>query len=205
MESSLDEKSTIPSYYFETSDLVIIALFAALGGVFSNVVANIANLFNRLFTGGGQLFAGLHVFWFVLIYFLTRRKKGAVLLAGVIKGLIELFMGNPLGIIVVVISIGEAIVFEIAILVFSPITSPRFDHIRIALAAGGATATNMIILLNILLNQGLPLELIFMMLTFSFISGIIFGGYLGLLFYQLFQQTGLLDWRKDLKEKRDVY
>jgi len=205
MESSSDEKTTIPSYYLETSDLIIIALFAALGGVFSNIVANVANLFNSLFAGGGQLFAGLHVFWFVLVYFLTRRKKGAVLLAGIIKGLVELFMGNPLGIIVVLISIGEAIVFEIIILILSPITSQRFDHIIIALAAGGATTTNMIILLNILLNQGLPLELILMMLIFSFLSGIIFGGYFGLLFYHLFQQTGLLDWRKGLKEKRDVF
>ena len=70
MESSSEEKLVIPQYYFETSDLVIISLFAALGGAFSNVVANIAHIFNRIFVGGGQLFAGLHVFWFVLVYFL---------------------------------------------------------------------------------------------------------------------------------------
>ncbi|MFX0207521.1 MAG: ECF transporter S component [Candidatus Hodarchaeota archaeon] len=200
MESSPEEKLGIPSYYFETSDLVIIALFAALGGVFSSVIANIANLFNTAVTGGGQLFAGLHVFWFVLVYFLTRRKAGAVILAGIIKGLIELFMGNPLGIIVVIIAIGEATVFEIVILILSKLITQKYDNVRIVLAAGGATSTNMIILLSILLSKGLPPELILLMLIFSFISGIIFGGYFGIFISHIFQQSGLLDWRKEVEE-----
>ncbi|MFW9902934.1 MAG: ECF transporter S component [Candidatus Thorarchaeota archaeon] len=198
--SSPEEKSGFPSYYFETSDLVIISLFAALGGVFSSVIANIANLFNTLVAGGGQLFAGLHVFWFVLVYFLTRRKIGAVILTGIIKGLIELFMGNPLGIIVVLIAIGEAIVFEIVILTLSKLITQKYDHIRIVLAAGGSTSTNMIILLYILLGKGLPPELILLMLIFSFFSGIIFGGYLGIIITHVFQQSGLLDWRKEVEE-----
>jgi ABC-type thiamin/hydroxymethylpyrimidine transport system permease subunit len=118
-------------------------------------------------------------------------------LTGIIKGLIELFMGNPLGIIVVLISFGEAVVFEIIIFILRPLISQKYDHIRIAFAAGGATSMNMIILFNILLGKGLPTELIFLMLIYSFISGIIFGGYFGLLFFQLFQQSGLLDWRKE--------
>lgn len=115
-------------------------------------------------------------------------------------------MGNPLGIIVVIISVGEATVFEIVYIVLLPIsTSQRFDHIKIVFAAGLATSANMIILLNILLGQGLPLQLILLMLIFSFISGIILGGYLGFIIFQLFQQSGLLDWRKELERPDDSF
>ncbi|MHA2202512.1 MAG: ECF transporter S component [Candidatus Hodarchaeales archaeon] len=206
MESSSKDKLKTPSYYYETSDLVIIALFAALGGVFSSVIAHVANIFNSIIVGGGQLFAGLHVFWFVLVFLFTKRKKGAVILTGIIKGFVELFMGNPLGFIVVIISIGEATVFEIVYLIQSKmIFSQKFNHIEIVIAAGLATSTNMIILLTILLGQGLPPDLILLMLLFSFISGIIFGGYLGLIFHQLFQQSGLLDWRKENGKPNDSF
>jgi len=205
MESSPTNSSQKPSYYYETSDLVIIALFAALGGISSSVIANIANLFNILFPGGGQIFAGFHVFWFVLVFLFTKRKVGTVVLTGIIKGLIELFMGNPLGIIVVIISIGEAIVFEIVYLILTTILSSRkFDHIRISVASGFATAINVIILLNILLGKDVPYEIILSMVIFSFISGIIFGGILGIIFFRLFQQSGLLNWRKEDDKKKSL-
>ncbi len=204
MESPQTNRSEKHSYYYETSDLVIIALFAALGGVSSSVIANIANLFNAIIPGGGQIFAGLHIFWFVIVLLFTNKKVGAIILTGIIKGFIELFMGSPLGIIVVFISVGEAIVFEVVYFFLTSILFLRkFDHIRIAVAAGFATATNVIILLNILLGKGLPYELILLMLIFSFFSGIIFGGYLGLILFQLFQQSGLLDWRKGTKKPHD--
>jgi ABC-type thiamin/hydroxymethylpyrimidine transport system permease subunit len=63
----------------------------------------------------------------------------------------------------------------------------------------------MIIMLNILLGKGLPPQLILIMLVFSFISGIIFGGYLGLLLFQLFQQSGILDWRKEIEKPDDSF
>ncbi|MFX0013724.1 MAG: ECF transporter S component [Promethearchaeota archaeon] len=204
MESSQNDNQSSPSYYYETSDLVIIALFAALGGVLSSVIANIANIFNIIVAGGGQLFAGLHVFWFVLVFLFTKRKKGTVILTGIIKGFIELFTGNPLGVVAVIISVGEASVFEIIYLSLSAlISSQKFDHIKIVVAAGLGTATNMIILIGILLGKGLPFQLILIMTFFSLISGIFLGGYFGLILFQLFQQSGLLSWRKETIESED--
>ncbi len=201
MESSPTNRSQKPSYYYETSDLVIIALFAALGGVSSSIIANIANLFNTIIPGGGQIFAGLHVFWFVLVFLFTKKKKGVVILTGIIKGFIELFMGNPLGIIVVFIAFGEAVVFEIGYFSLTYLPSvQKIDYLKITVAAGFSTAINVIILLNILLGKDVPYEIILLMLSFSFISGIIFGGILGIIFFRLFQQSGLLNWRKEFKK-----
>ena len=206
MDSPPKEKSVSPSYYYETSDLVIIALFAALGGVFSNVIANIANIFNSIVAGGGQLFAGLHVFWFVLVFLFTYRKFGVVIITGIIKGLIELFMGNPLGIIVVFIALGEAVVFEIVYFsLTSLLSTQKIDNLKITIAAGFSTAINVIILLNILLGKDVPNEIILLMLSFSFISGILFGGILGIIFFRLFQQSELLNWRKEFKKPDDSF
>ncbi|MHA1206974.1 MAG: ECF transporter S component, partial [Candidatus Hodarchaeales archaeon] len=95
-------------YYFETADLVIIALFAALGGISSSFIGNIARvIFIPLgIPGSGQMASGLHIIWYVLIYFWVGKKIGAVFLAGILKGFVELFTGNSIGIMAILVSVG---------------------------------------------------------------------------------------------------
>ncbi len=195
-------ETTRPTYYLDTFDLVAIALFAALGGIFSANIGNIGRLvFGSTLPGGGQLFSGLHIFWYVLVFFLTNRKIGAVTLTGIIKGLVEIFSGNSLGILAFIIAVLSAIVFEICIILFrSLINTDRFQQIIIPLSAGLSSIVNILIQLEAffgsLTSKGIPEEWIFVMLAFSFISGVFLAGYLGYIVYRLFENSNLIAWRK---------
>ncbi|MHA1978161.1 MAG: ECF transporter S component [Candidatus Hodarchaeales archaeon] len=187
------------SYYFETSDLVIIALFAALGGLSSSVIANVARaiFFPLGIPGSGQIASGLHVIWFVLIYFLVNEKIGAVFLAGVIKGIVELFSGNTLVVVAIALAVGAALVFEVSIYLLTRIfRSRRIHHVTIAFSAGLASVSNIIIQIETFIGRNFPPEIFLLIITFSFISGIILGGYLGIIIYRVFEQTAILDWRR---------
>jgi ABC-type thiamin/hydroxymethylpyrimidine transport system permease subunit len=189
--------------YFETSDLVIIALFASLGGILSAFIGHLGKLISLLIgfpKGGGQIFAGLHIIWFVLVLLNTNRKTGAVLLCGIIKGFIELFSASHIGVLVLYISIGEALVFEIIYFSLSIFLKVKWQDLGIILAAGFAAISNIVIQINTFLGFALPLEILLLILVLCFISGMGFGGFLGLKFFQLFQQSGILNWRKDPEE-----
>jgi ABC-type thiamin/hydroxymethylpyrimidine transport system permease subunit len=98
-------------YYFSTRDLLVIAVLAALGGVLSTYVSYLANMINHLVGvpfGAGNVVAGLHVLWLLLMIAITR-KMGAGLIGGAVKGFVEFITGNPHGIVVVAISTIEGL------------------------------------------------------------------------------------------------
>ncbi|MFX1282904.1 MAG: ECF transporter S component [Promethearchaeota archaeon] len=204
MEPPPQNKLKKPTYYYETSDLVIIALFASLGGVFSSFIGYLGKLFGLAIgfpQGGGQIFAGLHILWFVLVFLQTDRKVGTVILCGIIKGFIELFSASHLGIIVLYVSIGEALVFEIVYFSLSILPKAlKIESLILISAAGLAAVSNIVIRLNTFLGFALPLEIFILILGVCFISGVVFGGYLGLFLFQLFEQSRLLSWRKETKK-----
>jgi len=186
------------NYYFETADLVIIALFAALGGISSSFIGNIARgIFIPLgIPGSGQIASGLHIIWYVLIYFWVGKKIGAVLLAGVLKGFVELFTGNSIGIMAILVAVGAAITFEVTIYVFTRVVQKeRLQHIGIALAAGLASLSNIVIQLETFIGRNLPPEVFMLLSIFSFLSGVFLAGYLGIGFFQVFERSHILDWR----------
>ena len=187
------------SYYFETSDLVIIALFAALGGLSSSVIANIARtIFLPLgIPGSGQIASGLHIVWFVLIYFLVNEKIGAVLLTGVIKGIVELFSGNTLVIFAFILAVGAALVFEMSMYILTRLFKGKsLHHVTIAISAGLASVSNIIIQIETFIGRNFPPEVFLLIIVFSFFSGVLLGGYLGIVIYKVFEQTSILDWRR---------
>jgi energy-coupling factor transport system substrate-specific component len=180
------------NYYFSTDDLVIIALFSALGGISSSFIANIIRTAMGI-PGGGQLGAGIHIFWYVLIYYLLNGKIGAVTLAGVLKGFVELFTGNSIGIIAIVVAFGGAIIFEAGIYVYKAIIRrDDFIYLGIISSAGLAAASNILIQLELFIDKDIPL-----FLFFAFISGMLLGGVLGSEIFNIFDKTGILDWRKE--------
>lgn len=189
-QPSLPERNR-PKYYFETADLVIIALFSALGGFTSSTVANIVRVAMG-FPGGGQLGAGIHIFWFVLIYYLVNKKPGAILLAGVLKGFVEFFTGNSLGLVAILLAFGGALVFEVVLYIYIMVVrNDRYLNIGIIISSGLASASNILIQLEIFINKDIPL-----ILCLSFISGVILGGLLGIQVYNVFNRTGILNWRQ---------
>ena len=182
-------------YYYETSDLVIIALFCALGGILSTFVGYLGNLINRILGipfGGGQIIAGLHVFWIVFIYLLTNRKIGVAVFTGIVKGLVELFSGSAHGILVLLISGTQGLIIEIILIIFLSSN----NKIIISFASALASASNVFIQQLIFFNSQVPLLFIAFIGCISFISGFIFGGLFPIAIYHLFNKSTILNWRK---------
>ncbi|MFW9915274.1 MAG: ECF transporter S component [Candidatus Thorarchaeota archaeon] len=181
-------------YYFSTSDLVIIALLSSLGGVMSAYVSYLGKIINNLLGvpfGAGQMVAGLHVFWLVLILIIVR-KTGSATLAGAIKGFVELFSGSPHGIIIVLISAIQGLTLDVLL---------ALDRVRnfkpsVALAAGASSATNVILLQLIYFSSKgefvVPIEIIFAIIILSFCSGIVLGGLLALETFDILQESNLI-------------
>ncbi len=167
-------KQRIPkSYYFSTRDLALIAIVSAAGGVLSTYVGYLGNLMNRVFGvpfGAGQWMAGLHVFWFVLVRVLVGRT-GAGTMAGVLKGIVEMFTGSTHGFPIVLVSVIEGLLVDAVMLPF-----PNPNLLALCLAGGIASASNVIVF-QMLYFSGVSWGYIALMAFFAFLSGVIFGGY----------------------------
>ncbi len=173
-----DKNSTvIQKYYFSTRDLVIIAVLSSVGGVMSVFIGYLGNLVNSIVGtpfGAGQFLAGLHLFWIVISYGLIR-KTGSPTLTGLIKGLVELFMGSTHGIAIVLVSGVEGLLFDVG-MIFADNKKSYFFN---CLSAGFASASNVLIF-QILFFRSVPLEILTIVWFVAFISGIFFGGAFGL-------------------------
>ncbi|UCE14813.1 MAG: ECF transporter S component [Candidatus Heimdallarchaeota archaeon] len=189
--------------YYDTGDLVIIALFSALGGILSTFVGYIGRLINNLLLfpwGAGQIIAGLHIFWIIFIYLLTDRKVGTALLAGIIKGFVEFFTGSAHGILIILISGTQGLVIELFVIIFLSTNS----KLIIAIASGFSSTSNVIIQQVLFFNSQLPLYFIAFISFISFISGVIFGGLLSLSMFNLFRKSTILNWKKPLKSHHQL-
>ncbi|UCG01125.1 MAG: ECF transporter S component [Candidatus Heimdallarchaeota archaeon] len=182
-------------YYYETSDLVIIALFCALGGILSTFVGYLGNLINRILGipfGGGQILAGLHIFWIIFIYLLTNRKIGVAFFTGIVKGFIEFFSGSAHGILVLLISGTQGLIIEIILILFLSSNNKMI----ISFASGLASTSNVFIQQLIFFNSQIPPLFIAFIGGLSFISGFILGGIFPIAIYHLFSKSTILNWRK---------
>ncbi|MHA1207173.1 MAG: ECF transporter S component [Candidatus Hodarchaeales archaeon] len=181
--------------YFQTNDIVIIALFCSLGGIFSTFIGYFANLLNTILGipfGGGQILAGLHIFWLVFIFLLVDRKVGVVLLAGVLKGFIEFFTGNAHGLLVILLSSSQGLILELFFILF--LGSKRKSIIIIA--AGFAGVSNIFLQQILFFNSQIAIPFLMLIGIISFVSGVLFGGMLPLSAYHVFSQASILQWRK---------
>jgi ABC-type thiamin/hydroxymethylpyrimidine transport system permease subunit len=162
-----------PKYYFTTRDLLTIAILASLGGVLSTYVGYVANVINHLVGvpyGAGQVVAGLHILWMVLILAITG-KKGSGALGGFLKGFVEFVSGSRLGIYVIFFSILEGIFVEIG---FWPLKKYRTLSYMVA----GGLGSFAYVLGQQLVNQVYDNVLLFGAVSaLAVISGAVFAGY----------------------------
>jgi energy-coupling factor transport system substrate-specific component len=162
-----------PKYYFTTRDLLTIAILASLGGVLSTYVGYIANTINHLVGvpyGAGQVVAGLHILWMVLILAITG-KKGSGALGGFLKGFVEFISGSRLGIYVVLFSLLEGIFVEIG---FWPFKKYR----SLSYMISGGLGSFAYVVGQQLMNQVYDNVFLFGAVSIlSFVSGAVFAGY----------------------------
>ncbi len=162
-----------PKYYFTTRDLLTIAILASLGGVLSTYVGYIANVINHLVGvpyGAGQVIAGLHILWMVLILAITG-KKGSGALGGLLKGFVEFISGSRLGIYVVFFSLIEGIFTEIG---FWPLKKYR----TLSYIAAGGLGSFAYVVGQQLVNQVYDNVFLFGAVSaLAIVSGAVFAGY----------------------------
>lgn len=178
-------------YYFTTKDLVTIALLSALGGVLSTYIGYLGNMVNHIIGvpfGAGQFMAGLHVIWIMLALGITR-KKGAATATGLLKGIIELFLGGTHGIVIVVVSLIQGIIPDLVL--FRDKTKEARSPTMYAMAGGLSSASNVLVFYAFFLS-GVPLSLVAMLCMLAAASGIIFGGWLVLEMLESLEFSGMI-------------
>lgn len=157
-----------------TVKLAILALISVLGAI-SSVFVGYAGRVLSVISGGnpiaGQLLSGLHVFWLVLAS-LILKSKGSATATGALKGLIEGLLFSHLGVFVLLMSLVEGLVLDVALLALRKKTS-----LWLYLASGFSAASNVIIL-QFLLIPDWPVFMFLIMYVISFFSGLILGGFL---------------------------
>lgn len=184
-------------YHFTTKDLVTIALLSALGGVLSTYVGYLGNMVNHIVGvpfGAGQFLSGLHVIWIMLAIALTR-KKGAGTVTGLVKGIIELFMGSTHGIVIVVVSMMQGIIPDMVM--FKDSTKSDRNIYAYTFAGGLSAATNVVVF-QIFFFAGIPIILIAMLCMLAYASGMIFGGWLVLQMLDTLETSGIVRGRKPI-------
>jgi len=164
--------------FFTLHELLTISTLAGLGGMGSNLVSlagKTLSLSTGMF-GGLQLLAGLHVLWLILAVGLVP-KPGVATLTGLLKGMVELFCGNPHGLLVLAYSASAGLAVDAVWCLFG-----RRQHIVVfGLAGGTATLSNLLIIVLVfsLPADGPALVGLAVVAAVAFVSGVLLAGVLG--------------------------
>lgn len=171
---------------FGSRELALIIILSSLGAVVSVPVGHAGNLLKTvgLPPGASQLLAGIHVLWLILAAVLIERR-GAATTAGVLKGLVEATLFSYHGVLVLLISAVEGLMVDIALLPLD-----KNDARSICIAGGLSSASNVAVL-QFAMMLPLPSAVFASMYLASFVSGLIFAGYLGRRVLDVISRTSL--------------
>ena len=161
-------------YRFDARDIVLIAPFSAAGGVLSTYIGYLGNLVNRLFGvpfGAGQLIAGLHIVWPLLVRALVGRF-GAGTLTGLTKGAVELFTGGTHGVVILLVSAVEGLFVDLGLGV------TRRRNLLGTMLAGALASVSNVVMFQAIYFSGVAASFLALMIAAAFVSGAVFGGYL---------------------------
>jgi ABC-type thiamin/hydroxymethylpyrimidine transport system permease subunit len=183
-------------HYFNTRQLLTIALFSCLGAVLSTYVGYLGGMIGQMtgFPAGGQLFTGLHVLW-ILSVLSVIDKKGAGLLAAVLNNVLQFLMGSHLGILVLPIGLLQGICAELG---YWPLR--RFSRMAALVLAGAFSSWSNLWVHQIVFNRFGTFYLFAVVSLCAIVSGMVFAGFLPYSLHKLLQKTGLIS-RTGLQEE----
>ena len=195
MDSTAQSTRTPPAdndrFYFGTRDVFVITTLACLGAAMSIVLGHIGAALRASIGSPGamQLLAGLHVLWLALAALIVP-KRGAATAAGLMKGAIELMLGSPHGLFVLLISAVAGLLLDLALWVVP----------KRLLAAGVVTAAALAAGSNVVLFQlfvRLPTSKVVVIALTGFtaiasLSGAVFGGLLALMLVRSLRRAGVV-------------
>lgn len=177
-----------------TRQIVMIAILSALGGSLSTFVGYLGNLVNLTLGvpfGAGQFMAGLHVFWIVLMRVLVPRT-GVGTMGGLLKGTVEMFTGSTHGIVVVIVSLVQGVIIDVAGMIARN-DQDLNGNSRVIwwLSAGIASASNVVVF-QLFYFAGAPDLYIMVISLLAFCSGIIFAGFFAWETLEFLNDTGVI-------------
>lgn len=172
----------------------MIAVLSALGGSLSTFVGYLGNLVNLTLGvpfGAGQFMAGLHVFWIVLMRVLVPRT-GVGTMGGLLKGTVEMFTGSTHGIVVVIVSLVQGVIIDIAgMIARNDQDLNGTSRVVWWLSAGIASASNVIVFQQFYF-AGAPDLYIMVISLLAFCSGVIFAGFFAWETLEFLNDTGVI-------------
>ncbi|MGD2072422.1 MAG: ECF transporter S component [Candidatus Thorarchaeota archaeon] len=178
-----------------TREIVTMAILSSLGGALSTFVGYLGNMINLALGvpfGAGQFMAGLHVFWLVLVRVLVP-KKGAGTIAGLLKGVAEFFTGSTHGTVIVIVSLVQGIIIDLAgMIVGDPRNTNITSRLIWWLLAGVSSASNVIVF-QVFYFASAPWLYIAVITILAFCSGIIFAGYFAWETLEFIKETGVIN------------
>ena len=168
---------SLPAKLLSSKKLALIIVLSAVGGISSVLVGYAGGFLSFIPLGSpvaGQLLAGLHVLWLILVAVLTK-IRGAATMAGAVKGTVEMFLPNHLGFLVFFMSLFEGLIIDLSLLSFG-----GYKRLPILFGSGLSSASNVVVLQVFqILPATLPPQIYLGMYAASFCSGLVLGGYLG--------------------------
>jgi energy-coupling factor transport system substrate-specific component len=172
---------------FDSRELALIIILSSLGAVVSVPVGHAGNFLKTtgLPAGASQLLAGVHVLWLILAAVLVERR-GAASMTGVLKGLVEMTLFSYHGVLVLLISAVEGCMVDLVLLPLK-----KDDTKSICIASGLSSASNVAVL-QFAAMLPLPPAVFASMYLASFVSGLIFAGYLGKRVLDIISRNSLL-------------
>jgi len=183
-----------PSGFILTRQIVTIAILSALGGSLSTFVGYLGNLVNIALGvpfGAGQFMAGLHVFWIVLMRVLVPRH-GVGTMGGLLKGTVEMFTGSTHGIVVVIVSLAQGVVIDIAGLITRNKNDLNESSRLIWWLCAGVSSASNVIVFQLFYFAGAPDIYIMVISLLAFCSGVIFAGFFAWETLEFLNDTGVI-------------
>jgi len=165
---------------FTTKELALIILFSSLGAVISVPVGYLGDFLKTipfLPLGTGQILSGIHISSLALAV-LFIKKQGVGTMTGAVKGMVEAVLFSFHGFPVILMSIIQGLCIDTLVYLWRKRDSALY------LGCGLASLSN-VAYLQFFIQLPFPASVFSLMYLLSIISGVLFGGYGGLLLYNL--------------------
>lgn len=121
--------------------------------------------------GTGQILAGLHLIMLVFTA-LYLKRPGAATLTGAVKGLVEAVLFSFHGLPVIFMSVVQGAIIDVVLYTIG------YGSIAVILGCGLSAVSN-VMFIQFFLGKQFPMSAFVLMYGLSFISGAVFGGYMG--------------------------
>ena len=165
---------------YTTKELSLIAIFSTLGAVLSVPIGYIGNYLKTISIlplGIGQILSGFHIIILTLTA-LYIKKPGTSTMTATIKGLVEAILFSYHGIPVILMSALQGLFLDVTLIIFGK------RDLSYYLGCGIASASN-VAFLQFFLLLPFPAAIFGFMYLLAFFSGMVFGGYGGVLLYRM--------------------